>query len=235
MKNKHVMTLFAVLMLCYQAWRVYDYMGTSLTDVSDTVRMVVSVAFLTFSEIGLLAWLHVAQPNATTDLQETVATSLVWVDFVGSMVVGLGDMLKHNQLYRIDLSAVDPLLFLTPWLMVVLNLGAYLVYHMNDSDNRLEREERRLQHEEHDLEIHARRAAIRELKSNKEQLAERLSPHYVKSVQDRVTGRTMKRFVRQAKAQEAQSEPVFSGNGGKARAYDLDTEQAEDFLAGGGK
>ena len=70
MKSKQILSLFAGLMLLYQGWRVFDYMGSNLTGVDDTVRFIVSVAFLSFSELGLLIWLHVGAPNATTDLQE---------------------------------------------------------------------------------------------------------------------------------------------------------------------
>ena len=111
MKNKHVLTIFAVGMLLYSAWRSYDYMSGSLQGVPDVVRLIVSVAFLAFSEIGLLIWLHVCQPGATTEIQETTATIMIWTDFAGAMVVGLGDLLKHNTLYQIDLSVIDPLLF----------------------------------------------------------------------------------------------------------------------------
>ena len=108
MKAKHALTAFAVVMLVYQGWRVLDYMGGSLQGVSDTVRFIVSLAFLAFSELGLIIWLHVGKPAATTEIQETTATGLIWIDFAGSMVIGLADLAKHNTLYNVDLSAVDP-------------------------------------------------------------------------------------------------------------------------------
>ena len=198
MKNSQAMTLFAVAMLVYQGWRVFDYMSSSLQGVSDAVRLVVSFAFLAFSEIGLLVWLHIAKPNATTDTQETTATVLIWADFVGSMFVGLGDLVKHNTLYQVDLSAIDPLLFLAPWVMVVINVGGYLVYHQADSAAQLEQAERQLHHEEVKLEMAARREAIRELQQNKEAMAGELAPHYYRDIRNRVTGRTAQRFMKAA-------------------------------------
>ena len=56
MKSKHIMTGFAIAMLIYSASRSYDYIAGSLVRVSDTVRLVVAVAFLAFLEIGLLIW-----------------------------------------------------------------------------------------------------------------------------------------------------------------------------------
>lgn len=204
------MTGFALLMLIYQGWRVFDYMGGSLTGVPDAVRLVVSVAFLAFSELGLLVWLHVAKPNATTDLQESVATIMVWVDFAGSMLVGLGDMLKHNTFYVVDMSALDPLLFLAPWLMVVLNIAGYLIYVQNDAEEILKRAERSLAHEEATLEVEARKAAITELNKNRQALSEKLAPHFYSDLLDRVEGRTLQRFARQAKAAEKKAEQALA-------------------------
>lgn len=206
MKSKHVMTIFAGAMLVYTGWRTFDYMGGSLLDVDVAVRLIISVAFLAFSEIGLLIWLHSAQPSATTDLQETTATVMVWVDFFGSMIVGLADLAKHNTLYAIDLSVIDPLLFLAPWVLVVLNVGGYLVYHMNDSEAKLDREERRLAHAEHQLEMEARRAAIKELTNQKQAIAGKLSPHYYRDIHDRVVGRTVNRFEKETQPPSIQVE-----------------------------
>jgi hypothetical protein len=226
------MTGFALLMLAYQAWRVADYISGSLKDVSSTVSILIAAAFLAFSEIGLLIWLHVAQPNATTDAQESTAAAMIWVDFIGSMVIGLADLAKHNTMYIVDLSSIDPLLFIAPWTMVVLNIGGYLVYFQNDSEAKLDREERRLRHEENRLEMEARRAAIRELQNNKEAIAKELSPHYYKDVRDRVTGRTIARFRRQAKKDdEFRPSPFtgdfsFTGKNGKA-TYSAEVEQQD--------
>lgn len=229
MKNKHVITIFAVVMLIYQGWRVFDYMGANLTGVSDSVRLVISIAFLAFSEIGLLIWLHVGIPAASTDLQETVATALIWLNFGGSMIIGLGDMLKHNTIYAVDLSAVDPLLFLAPWVMVVLNIAGYLIYYTNDSEAKLERESRRLTHEENQIEIEARRHAVRTLRANKDGLAEKLAPHYYGDITARVEGRTLNRFARQAgqlkrKAAEQAPDPTHSDNG---KVYASEAEAIE--------
>lgn len=198
MKSKQTLSLFAIAMLVYSGWRVFDYMGSNLAGVDDTVRFIISVAFLAFSEVGLLIWLHIGAPHATTDLQEGVATFLIWANFAGSMIIGLADMLKHNTVYQVDLSALDPVLFIAPWIMVVLNLGGYLLYMQADSESMLDREERRLRHEETRVELEARRAAIRELRANQAGLAEKLAPHYIADITNRVNGRTLKRFTRQA-------------------------------------
>src|SRR5512139_2169851 len=162
MKSKVVLSGFALLMLTYSAWRSYDYVGGNLAGVDDTTRFIVSVAFLAFSEIGLILWLHFGRPNATTDTQETTATVVIWVNFIGILVMNLGDLLRRNTLYEVDLSYLDPILLIAPWILVAVNLGAYIIYTMYDSDEQLAREERRLHHEEIGLEMETRRASVRE-------------------------------------------------------------------------
>ena len=199
MNNKHVLTAFALLMLSYQAWRVLDYMSGSLQGVTPTTALIVSIAFLTFSEIGLLIWLHSGRPGASTDTQETIATIMIWVDFFGSMILGLADLLKHNTIYVVDLSAIDPLLFLTPWLLVVANVGAYLAYYMSDAEDERDRTERKLRHKERQLELKSMRDAVEELDRNSQNLTKELTPYYYKDVVNRVTGRTLQRFKAKAK------------------------------------
>src|SRR5690606_20771745 len=132
-------------------------------------------AFLAFSEVGLILWLHVGKPNATTDMQETVASTLVWLCFIGSMLVGLADLAKHNTLYDVDMSVIDPILFITPWVMVVLNVAGYIMYMENDSEELMAASQRKLEHEEVKLEMDIRRDAIKELRKNREGIAKDLS------------------------------------------------------------
>jgi len=199
MKSKVIMTGFALLMLVYSGWRSYDYIGGNLAGVDETTRFIVSVAFLAFSEIGLILWLHVARPQSTTDTHETTATIVIWINFIGILILGLGDLLRRNTLYEVDLSYLDPILLLAPWVLVFVNLGAYLVYTMSDSDEQLDREERRLRHEEVGLEMEARRGAVRELRANRDAIGQELAPHYYNDIKGRITGRTMARFSRKAK------------------------------------
>jgi len=224
MKSKAILTGFALLMLVYSAWRSYDYIGGNLEGLDDTTRFIVSVAFLAFSEIGLILWLHVGRPNATTDTQETVASAVIWVNFAGILVMNLGDLLRRNTLYSVDMAYLDPILLLAPWLLVAVNLGAYLVYTMSDSDEQLAREERRLRHEETSVEMEARRSAVRELRANREAIGAELAPHYYADIKNRVTGRTVNRFNRKAeKMLQAPPAAPAPGNG-KVTSYAAEAE-----------
>lgn len=198
MDKKHILTAVILVMLAYQAWRVFDYIQGSLTGVDQDTSFWIALAFLTFTEIGLLVWLHVAQPRATTVRQENVANVMVWVDYFGSMILGLADLAKHNTIYDINLTRIDPILFFAPWVIVLLNVGAWIVYTTNESSEILARADRRLKHAEHELENKARMDAIAMLHAESEGLARQLAPQYVKDIKDRVTGTTLKKFNREA-------------------------------------
>ena len=232
MNNKHMITAFAIALLIYAGFRSFDYMSGSLLGIGQTTAYLVAIVFLFASEIGLLIWLHVARPHATTDIQETVSTAMIFINFIGSMILGLADLLKHNTLYTVDVSFLDPVLLFAPWVLIVANVGGYLIYHMADSDEQLSRAERRLHHEEVRLEMTARQKAIEELKSNMDGLADRLAPNYFKDITNRVEGRTAKRFAKVAKASsDLPLESFISGNGsGKTEIYNAEVA-TKDFLS----
>ena len=196
--SKWVLTILIVVMLFYQAWRVYDYIRSSLTGVSDNTSFWVAMAFLAFTEIGLLTWLHIGLPQANTRGQSGVATILVWADFVFSMLIGLADIAMHNTLYIIDLSLINPLLFFAPWLVVVANLGGYILYHQWDADMESEKADRELEYEEHSVLIAGKRQAIKEIRTDKKVLADKIKPGYYRRMVDNASGRSAKELNKQA-------------------------------------
>jgi hypothetical protein len=196
MKPKHLMTIYAVALLVYAGWRSFDYMTRLLADVSTTTANLVAIVFLFASEIGLLVWLYVAGPNATTEAQETTATVLMVVNFIGSMILGLADILAHNTLYAFEMPWAEPVLLLTPWVLVAANVAGHIVYHRSDADEKLKQAERALQFQERKLHILSKQAAIASLQAEQESMARELAPHYYRDIRDRVTGQTMRNLQR---------------------------------------
>lgn len=228
MKSKHLMTFYAVVLLVYAGWRTYDYVSGSLTGIDATTATLIAVIFLFASEIGLLIWLHKAMPSASTDAQETISTAMIFINFAGSMVLGLADVLKHNQVYVIDLQWLDPILLLAPWVLIAANVLGVVLYHLNDSEEMLHRAERRLAHAESKLEIEARTKAVQELQKNEASLAEKLAPHYYADLVSRVEGRTLARFERQAKKAELTPAPGKNGHSTAEKVY---LSESESFLS----
>lgn len=200
MGNKHIITGFAVFLLLYSAYRSWDYMVNNLKDVGTITSWIVAFAFLFASEIGLIIWLHFGRSKATTGIQETVSTVMIVINFIGAMTLNLADLLVHNTLYDVDMSVIDPILLLSPWILIASNVGGYIIYHMGDSEEQLSKAERQLEHEEVKFEIDTRLEAIKMLRQDRKATAEKLAPYYFKNTVDRVSGRTAKRFLREANA-----------------------------------
>lgn len=232
MNKKHLFTGFAVILLIYSAWRSFDYLMIGLNGVNSTVAVIVSLVFLFASEIGLLLWLHAGVPGSTTDAQETIAKCMIAVDFVGSLALGVADLLVHNTLYQVDFSWLDPVLLVAPALLVAANVGAVVMYHLADAEEQLRRADRQLDFEEAQLEITARQAAIKQLQSNRREIGEKLAPAIYADIRGRVTGRTIERFERQErKPAELQSGPVAAPitgkNGHRTEVFNAETMAAE--------
>ena len=212
------MTGYAIILLLYAGWRSFDYMLGMLSGVNETVSYLVAISFLFSSEIGLLIWLHKAAPDSTTDTQETTANLMVGINFLGSMMLGLADILKHNSIYSVDMPWLEPILLLAPWLLIASNVLGHIVYHRADAEEMLKRAERELKYQERKLHISAKNAAIQSLKDSEEEMARKLSPHYYADIQDRVTGDTMRKLSRQAgqiRRDAAESIQSSNGNGHK--------------------
>lgn len=224
MNKKHLFTGFAVILLAYSAWRSFDYLLIGLRGVNPTVAVVVSLVFLFSSEIGLLLWLHAGVPGSTTDAQETIAKAMIAVDFVGSLSLGVADLLIHNTVYTVDFSWLDPILLVAPAALVAANVGAVVLYHLADAEEQLRRADRQLDFEEAQLEITARTAAIKQLQASRREIGEKLAPAIYADIRGRVTGRTIDRFEKQTKPQLLPK--VTVGNNGHGSAvYNLDAEQ----------
>ena len=120
--------------------------------------------------------------------------------------------------------------------MVVLNVGGYLIYHSNDAEEKLEREERRLRHQEIKLEMAARKQALLDLEASKQEIAEKLVPKYYKSIRDKVEGRTIARFEKEAQKSDQPAAlpaplspaplPLPSANGHSKQPVLFNTETA---------
>jgi hypothetical protein len=239
MNSKHLFSGFAVILLLYSAWRSFDYLMIGLVGVNQTTAIVVSLVFLFASEVGLLMWLHKGVPSSTTDAQETISKIMIFVDFIGSLTLGVADLLLHNSLYVVDFHWLDPVLLVAPAVLVAANVGAVVLYHLSDADERLKRADRQLDFEEAQLEIASRTAAIKQLKSSRREIGEKLAPSIYAHIRERVTGRTVSRFEKQAKAAlNPPTLPILTPAGSPARknghntmVYNSETDKTPE-LAG---
>jgi hypothetical protein len=123
--------------------------------------------FLFAAEIGLIIWHETSIGHTTTYTQHGVSVALTWLDFVGSLAAGIGDMIIRQTImvdYAIPPFLAMFIIFGLP-VLVALNVAGAIVYLSNDSDNVKDREKRMLEFEAH-------KQAIRLLKDNKKKLVQ---------------------------------------------------------------
>ena len=160
---KWVIRAYSFVLLGYTGWRTYDLLLHNLP--ADWSSSLLAMLFLFAAEIGLVLWHEASINSTTTYTQHYVATALTWLDFVGSTVAGVGDMIIRQTI--IGDYAVPPLLAMViiyglPAIMAA-NVAGALVYLSNDGQAVKDREKRMLSFEAHEQ-------AIRELKQHRGRL-----------------------------------------------------------------
>lgn len=160
---KWVIRAYSLVLLAYTGWRTYDLMLNNLP--KDWSSSLLALLFLFAAEVGLILWHEASISSTSTYNQHYVATALTWLDFVGSTVAGVGDMIIRQTI--IGDYAIPPLLAIViiyglPSLMA-LNVAGAIIYLSNDAQSVKDREKRMLDFEAHDQ-------AIRELKQHRRTL-----------------------------------------------------------------
>jgi hypothetical protein len=219
---KWIIRFYGICLLIYTGMRTFWFIRDQLP--TGDASTILALVFLLATELGMLLWHEMSLRHTTTEVQQNIATVMTWLDFAGSTLAGTADMIIRQHFltgYQLPGWLGLVVLYGLPCLMAV-NVASTLIYTSNDSDALLERADRRLEHEENRLEIEARRQALRELHANRAAIAERLQPHYYKQIHDRVTGRTLARFEKQAKSEA----PVeFGRNGHKENLFAAEVDQ----------
>ncbi len=211
---KWIIRLYALILLGYCGWRTYDLMLHQLPQ-GDTGSLL-ALLFLFCTEAGLGLWHEISLNHSTTHEQHAVSTGLTWLDFAGSLIAGISDMILRQTL---GTYVIPPLLVLTiiyglP-IVVALNVAGVLYYLSNDADTQLDRGKKQLRFE-------ITKQALRELGDNRGAIAESLKRDIYRKLRDDVTGRIAKEFLHDAKTTEIRT----NGRGEKV-AYNADAEQPQ--------
>lgn len=219
---KWVIRAYALILLGYTGWRTYDFMLHQLPQ--GETGYLLALLFLFATEAGLLLWHEVSLNHATTQEQQGIATALTWIDFAGSLVAGIADMILRQTFtagYVIPPLLVIVLIYGLP-VIVALNIAGVLLYLSHDSEAQIDRAKRQLRFE-------ITRQALRELRDNQGAIAEGMKKDIYRKMRDDVTGRIAKQYL--ADPPKAPSLPSISGNGkGSKVVYNQDSEIPGDLV-----
>lgn len=185
---KWIIRIYAVILLSYTGWRTYDFMLHQLPQ-GDTSYLL-ALLFLFATEAGLALWHEISLNHTTTQEQQYLSQGLTWLDFAGSFVAGIADMILRQTFiegYIIPPLLVTVLIYGMP-LVVAMNVAGVLFYLGNDAETQLDRGKKQLRFE-------VTRQALRELKDNKGAIAESLKKDIYRKLRDDVTGKIAKEFL----------------------------------------
>lgn len=158
-----VIRAYSCVLLAYTGWRTYDLLVLNLPN--DWSSSLLALLFLFAAEIGLILWHEASISSTSTYSQHYTATALTWLDFLGSTVAGVGDMVMRQTIvqdYEIPALLATLIIYGLPALMA-LNVAGALIYLSNDARSVKDRERRMLAFEAHDQ-------AIRELRDHRQKL-----------------------------------------------------------------
>lgn len=184
---KWIIRIYSVVLLAYTGWRTFDFMSSQLpkTDISFWL----SIAFLFATEIGLILWHETNLNHVTTDQQNKITLGMTWVDFFGSLAAGIADMILRQTFidgFQISPALAQFLMYGLPSIMA-LNVGAVILFEQNDAEVQEEKAEKSLR-----FEIH--RAAMKELKKDREVISEEKKAAIYSKMRASVTGRIDRRY-----------------------------------------
>lgn len=192
---------YAMVLLAYTGWRTYDFMINQLPDGDASSWL--ALLFLFATEAGLILWHEVSMSHSTTREQQAIATTLTWVDLLGSLAAGIADMILRQTLregYAIPPTLLTFLIYGLP-VIVALNVAGALLFLSNDAELQVDRAKKQLRFE-------ITRQALRELRDNQGSIAEGMKKDIYRQMRDDVTGKLAKEYLR---TPGAAAEPIHAG------------------------
>lgn len=178
---KWIVRAYAVILLLYTGWRTYDFISSNLP--KDNINFWLSLAFLFSTEAGLIVWHELHLKHVTTRTQDNLAHVMTWVDFVGSLAAGIGDMILRQVF--IEGYVMPPMLaqFLLYGLPAIMgaNVLAIIVFENNDAEVLEDKAEK-------DASFTIHEAAMKQIRAAKNDLANEKADVIYRRIRGRVTG-----------------------------------------------
>ncbi len=186
---KWVIRAYTLILLAYTGWRTWDFIQQQLP--ANATGFWLAIVFLFATEAGLLLWHELSLNHASTYEQQAIATTMTWVDFVASLSAGVADMMLRQTMIA-DMQVPEwlatGLIYGLPLIMAA-NVAAALIYMSNDAEHVLARTQRQVMFE-------ARKQAMREIASNRGQLARSVKDEIRRSIAEQVDTETTSHYGR---------------------------------------
>ena len=191
-KSTIVVWAYLGVMALYTGYRTWHFLGEQMSGIgNDEIRVFLPLLFLFAAEVGIGIWHTLNMNHTTTNEQDIISGTMVWVDFVASLGAGVGDMIIAQSMiiYTVPRWLAVALIYGMPAVMA-LNIAAGLLFLSNDGQAKIEKGKKSLR-----FEIH--RQALKELQDNQGQIAGSMKKDIYAQLRREVTQSEMKRFIRQ--------------------------------------
>lgn len=173
---------YSLVLLGYTGWRTYDMIMSSLPS-EDWMSSILAMFFLFATEIGLLIWHEISMNHTTTNEQYQTARAMTVIDFVGSTVAGVADMIIRqtivNEFVVPDLLAAAVIYGLP--LIVAGNVAATLYFMSQDATTLVERAKK-------EVEFEVTQEVLKDLRNSKGKVARELKGQIAQQLRDELTG-----------------------------------------------
>lgn len=127
--------LLGFLMMIFTSTHTVNFIQLSIPGDNQITAYAALAAF----DVGMIAWLYALLFNATADTQKAVSGVMVFVSMAGMLAAYAADTFlvagKKGVAAKLDQRTIDVVLWITV-IVVSLNVGAAILYHILDPDGK---------------------------------------------------------------------------------------------------
>ncbi len=134
-----IVLLLDAVLLIYTAWRSYDFLSTTVPSGFEILGLI----GLWGLDIGAIAWSLVWIFGSSTKYQDWTSMSFFIIDLVGVILTSITDSLMYGAKDGAMTNVLSGIAIVAIPLVVVSNVVAGFVYHMNSPATKARREERK--------------------------------------------------------------------------------------------
>jgi hypothetical protein len=136
---KWAIRIYGFCLAVYMGFRTFDFMSAQIpADMGIDIKFWLPLLFILSTEIGLLLW-NEATSRCTSSAQFNLANVMLWLDFAGSVLAGIADMIIRQTMladYTIPRPMAMTLMVGMP-VLTALNIGGAILFGQLDFEQRI--------------------------------------------------------------------------------------------------